>query len=120
MGTSAQPQQQETRAANQILFEAGDWPGDVTDVSPLAGAASSGVPLQVASRTLDGAKLRRHVLRGAVIVFVTAGYSGKRFVFDKAKELGVRTVILDGALSPSCSGQRRSVGARGASGGLTY
>eukprot|EP00955_Chlamydomonas_euryale_P111967 366101-Chlamydomonas_euryale.AAC.7 len=30
------------------------------------------------------------------MVFVTAGYSGKRFIFEKAKELGVRTVVLDG------------------------
>lgn len=52
--------------------------------------------MQVNSRTLEGATLRRHVLRGAVLVFVTAGYSGKRFVFEKAKELGVRSVILDG------------------------
>ncbi|KAF8057917.1 hypothetical protein HT031_005863 [Scenedesmus sp. PABB004] len=35
-------------------------------------------------------------LRGAVVAFVTAGYSGKRFVFEKAKELGVRAVIIDG------------------------
>ena len=31
-----------------------------------------------------------------VIVFVTAGYSGKRFIFEKAKELGVRSVVIDG------------------------
>lgn len=30
------------------------------------------------------------------MVFVTAGYSGKRFIFEKAKELGVRTIVLDG------------------------
>ena len=57
--------------------------------------------MQVNSRTLEGATLRRHVLRGAVLVFVTAGYSGKRFVFEKAKELGVRSVILDGVIAAS-------------------
>ena len=36
------------------------------------------------------------MLKGAVIVFVTAGYSGKRFIFERAKELGVRSVVLDG------------------------
>jgi carnosine synthase len=36
------------------------------------------------------------VLKGAVIAFITAGYSGKRFIFEKAKELGVKTIILDG------------------------
>lgn len=50
----------------------------------------------VSSRTADGRKMRRQVLKGAVMVFVTAGYSGKRFIFEKAKELGVRTVVLDG------------------------
>jgi hypothetical protein len=50
----------------------------------------------VGARTKDGRKLRRSVLKGSVIVFVTAGYSGKRFIFQKAKELGVRSVVLDG------------------------
>lgn len=82
---------------------------------------------RVTSRSMEGRRLRRHVLRGAVIVFVTAGYSGKRFIYEKvrdvsavpvlegfvrapplntwahrqpapcqAKELGVRSVIIDG------------------------
>ena len=38
---------------------------------------------KVGSRTLEGRRLRRHVLKGAVIVFITAGYSGKRFIFEK-------------------------------------
>lgn len=50
---------------------------------------------KVDGRTLDAKKLRRHVLRGAVVVFVTAGYSGKRFIFERCKELGIRSVILD-------------------------
>eukprot|EP00201_Polytomella_parva_P001332 CAMPEP_0175085088 /NCGR_PEP_ID=MMETSP0052_2-20121109/28449_1 /TAXON_ID=51329 ORGANISM="Polytomella parva, Strain SAG 63-3" /NCGR_SAMPLE_ID=MMETSP0052_2 /ASSEMBLY_ACC=CAM_ASM_000194 /LENGTH=570 /DNA_ID=CAMNT_0016357021 /DNA_START=235 /DNA_END=1947 /DNA_ORIENTATION=+ len=50
----------------------------------------------VTSRTPEGKRLRRQALKGAVMVFVTAGYSGKRFIFEKAKELGVRSVVLDG------------------------
>ena len=46
---------------------------------------------RVTSRSADGRKLRRHVLRGAVVVFVTAGYSSKRFILERAKELGVRS-----------------------------
>jgi carnosine synthase len=34
-------------------------------------------------------------LSGKVIVFVSPGYRGKRFVFDKAHELGVRSVVID-------------------------
>lgn len=50
----------------------------------------------VSARSTTGKKLRRQVLKGAVMVFVTAGYSGKRFVFEKAKALGVKSVVLDG------------------------
>lgn len=67
-----------------------------TPLSPTLNLLSSMPKSMVSSRSLEGRKLRRHVLRGAVIVFVTAGYSGKRFVFEKAKELGVRSVIIDG------------------------
>lgn len=38
---------------------------------------------KVGSRTVEGRRLRRHVLKGAVIVFITAGYSGKKFIFEK-------------------------------------
>ena len=40
---------------------------------------------KVSSRSIDGLKLRRHLLRGAVVVFVTAGYSGKKFIFDRVR-----------------------------------
>ena len=53
--------------------------------------------------------MRRHVLRGAVIVFITAGYSGKRFIFERAKELGVRSVIIDGPDSWSKTMQEEGV-----------
>lgn len=46
--------------------------------------------------TADGQVLRRKALRGAIVVFFTAGYSGKKFIFDKAASLGVRIVVVDG------------------------
>lgn len=49
----------------------------------------------VSQRTTAGRKLRRKVLQGAVMVFVTAGYSGKRFIFEKAHALGVKSIVLD-------------------------
>jgi hypothetical protein len=67
-----------------------------TPLSPTLNLLSSMPSGRVSSRSMDGRRLRRHVLRGAVIVFITAGYSGKRFIFEKAKELGLRTVIIDG------------------------
>lgn len=67
-----------------------------TPLSPTLNLLSSMPSTLVTSRTTEGKRLRRHVLRGAVIVFITAGYSGKRFIFERAKELGVRTVVIDG------------------------
>lgn len=67
-----------------------------TPLSPTLNLVSSLPGDRIAQRSLQGRQLRRHVLRGAVLVFVTAGYRGKRFIFERAKELGVRSVILDG------------------------
>ncbi len=55
----------------------------------------SAAQASVGARTNEGRRLRRSVLKGAVVAVVTAGYSGKRFIFEKAKELGVRTIVLD-------------------------
>ncbi|OGR46385.1 MAG: hypothetical protein A2X40_03145 [Elusimicrobia bacterium GWC2_65_9] len=38
---------------------------------------------------------RRDALRGKRIVIVGAGYEGKRFIFEKAKDLGVQIVLVD-------------------------
>lgn len=50
----------------------------------------------VGTPSLQALKLRRSILRDAVVVFITAGYSGKRFIFERCKELGVKAVIIDG------------------------
>eukprot|EP00629_Pelagomonadales_sp_RCC1024_P000439 CAMPEP_0119288328 /NCGR_PEP_ID=MMETSP1329-20130426/37064_1 /TAXON_ID=114041 /ORGANISM="Genus nov. species nov., Strain RCC1024" /LENGTH=527 /DNA_ID=CAMNT_0007289109 /DNA_START=89 /DNA_END=1668 /DNA_ORIENTATION=- len=42
-----------------------------------------------------GQALRRVMLHGATIVFVTPGYRGKRFIYERAKELGVRSIVID-------------------------
>jgi hypothetical protein len=49
-------------------------------LSPTQSALSSLPSDKLVGRTMEGKKLRRHVLRGAVVVFVTAGYSGKKCV----------------------------------------
>ena len=48
-----------------------------------------------ATEGFAGQQLRRIMLHGATIVFVTPGYAGKRFIYEHAHELGVRSVILD-------------------------
>lgn len=42
-----------------------------------------------------GQNFRREMLRGAVIVFFSAGYEGKRFIYERAHALGVRSVLID-------------------------
>ena len=53
---------------------------------------------KVGSRTLEGRRLRRHVLKGAVIVFITAGYSGKKFIFEKVRQLLVAFVLASSSI----------------------
>jgi len=47
------------------------------------------------SRGPSNTHLRRELLKGAVIVFFTAGYEGKRFVYERAKALGVRSILIE-------------------------
>ena len=46
-------------------------------------------------RSMRGKLARRDALDGKVIVFITAGYSGKRFIFERARKLGIRSVVID-------------------------
>ena len=43
--------------------------------------------------TRAGRALRRSLLKGCVVVIVVAGYSGKRFVYERAHELGIRCTL---------------------------
>lgn len=55
-----------------------------------------GLQGKVSEATAQAKQLRRNALRGATVIFVTAGYSGKRFIFERCKELGVRSIVVDG------------------------
>ena len=48
---------------------------------------------QLGARSAEGRRLRRRVLRGTVLVCIVAGYHGKRFIYERAKELGVRYLL---------------------------
>jgi len=43
----------------------------------------------------DGQALRRRLVHGLTVVFFTAGYPGKRFIFERAANLGIKSVIID-------------------------
>lgn len=45
--------------------------------------------------TSEAQQLRRTLARGATVVFVSAGLPGKRFVFEIAAKLGIKSVILE-------------------------
>ncbi|CAE8588395.1 unnamed protein product [Polarella glacialis] len=51
----------------------------------------------ITTRGAHGQRLRRGLIEGAVIVFFTTGYEGKRFIYEKAHALGVRSVLIDSA-----------------------
>lgn len=78
-------------------------------MSPAVGSLQQLPQDKVGARTIEGRKLRRSVLKGSVIAFVTAGYSGKRFIFEKAHELGVKAIVLDGPDSWAQLMQREGV-----------
>ncbi len=40
-------------------------------------------------------RARRDALKGKRIVIVGAGYEGKRFIFERARELGVKIILID-------------------------
>ena len=45
---------------------------------------------KLSARTAEGRRLRRKILRGSVVVVLVAGYHGKRFIYERMAELGVR------------------------------
>jgi len=47
------------------------------------------------AQTEEAQALRRKLVRGATVVFVSAGYPGKRFIFERAAALGIKSVIID-------------------------
>eukprot|EP00440_Ansanella_granifera_P017363 gb/GFBE01018857.1/.p1 GENE.gb/GFBE01018857.1/~~gb/GFBE01018857.1/.p1 ORF type:complete len:625 (+),score=126.40 gb/GFBE01018857.1/:1-1875(+) len=54
------------------------------------------VPRHLFTQHDESAKrLRRQLMRGATVVFVTAGLPGKRFTFEIAASLGIKPVILE-------------------------
>merc|ERR1719335_2153311 len=52
-------------------------------------------PELVEAEGIEGQTLRRRLLNGATVVFFTAGYAGKRFVFERANALGIKSVVIE-------------------------
>ncbi|KAK9851562.1 hypothetical protein WJX84_001702 [Apatococcus fuscideae] len=68
-----------------------------TPMTPSLQILSSMPPESVSARTKEARRLRRRLLKSTVLVFIVAGYEGKRFIYERAKELNIRIVIIDEA-----------------------
>ncbi|EER20663.1 conserved hypothetical protein [Perkinsus marinus ATCC 50983] len=44
----------------------------------------------------EGQALRQQLLRGSTVAMFCAGYKGKKFIYQRAAELGVKVVVIDG------------------------
>eukprot|EP01025_Chloroclados_australasicus_P044037 TRINITY_DN4742_c0_g2_i2.p1 TRINITY_DN4742_c0_g2~~TRINITY_DN4742_c0_g2_i2.p1 ORF type:complete len:618 (-),score=74.57 TRINITY_DN4742_c0_g2_i2:416-2269(-) len=53
-------------------------------------------PSNLNERSKKGKIARRSILKGSVLVFITAGQSGKKFIYQRVKQLGVRCIVIDG------------------------
>eukprot|EP00927_Polykrikos_kofoidii_P002531 TRINITY_DN1100_c0_g1_i9.p1 TRINITY_DN1100_c0_g1~~TRINITY_DN1100_c0_g1_i9.p1 ORF type:complete len:597 (-),score=98.51 TRINITY_DN1100_c0_g1_i9:216-2006(-) len=49
----------------------------------------------VEAESEQGQQLRRKLVHGSTVVFFTAGYAGKRFIYERAFELGIKSVIIE-------------------------
>lgn len=54
-------------------------------------------PELLRERSAAGQAAREAALNGAVVLFVCAGYGKKRFIYEKARSLGVKAVLVDSA-----------------------
>ena len=61
----------------------------------MASRLANSDPLLMASKGPEANSLRRTLLDQATIVVVGAGYHAKRFIYERAAELGVRLVVVD-------------------------
>uniref|UniRef100_A0A6T1HZK7 ATP-grasp domain-containing protein n=1 Tax=Alexandrium monilatum TaxID=311494 RepID=A0A6T1HZK7_9DINO len=52
-------------------------------------------PELLQAKSPEAQDLRRQLSRGATVVFISAGLPGKRFTFERAAELGIKSVIIE-------------------------
>jgi len=52
-------------------------------------------PDLLSTQSTEAQDLRRKLSRGATMVFISAGLPGKRFTFERAAELGIKSVVIE-------------------------
>lgn len=86
-----------TTVSDSIMTD--DWKlEDCTATSPVFTNLPQIKPSRLYVASEEAQRLRRKLLRGANVLIVQAGYSGKRFIYERLKELGVEITIMDGKL----------------------
>lgn len=105
-----------TEAISSSFLEQTSWPSVLANASAEIGRHSESVMLSVpqspsiehlrrvpkselAADSAAGQALRRKIMRGSVVVFIGAGSTSKKMIYDVAKEMGVQSVVID---SPGC------------------
>ena len=80
------------RRRGHVESPVGPYPCLSARIARLTSGAS---PELLGERSGEGQELRREILRGSTIVAIGAGYPMKRFIYERAAELGVRLVLVD-------------------------
>lgn len=65
-------------------------------MSPVFSQLSMMRPERLHEASKESQALRRKLMRGSSILIVQGGYVGKRFIYDRLKELGCSITIMDG------------------------
>eukprot|EP00184_Porphyridium_aerugineum_P001268 CAMPEP_0184696922 /NCGR_PEP_ID=MMETSP0313-20130426/4076_1 /TAXON_ID=2792 /ORGANISM="Porphyridium aerugineum, Strain SAG 1380-2" /LENGTH=540 /DNA_ID=CAMNT_0027155657 /DNA_START=111 /DNA_END=1733 /DNA_ORIENTATION=- len=65
-------------------------------ISPMFSNLPSIKPDALKVASPEAQKLRRKLVRGANVLIIQGGYSGKRFIYERLKELEVNVTIMDG------------------------
>jgi hypothetical protein len=88
-----------TRESSVTSDVADDWQTESFSVSsPVFTNLPQIKPSHLCVASAETQKLRRKLLRGATVLIVQAGYSGKRFIYERLKQLGLQITIMDGNL----------------------
>lgn len=103
---ASQPRTRSKFEVEQLVMSPGKLPAPMTQyerervIRKLLPTATHEMLAKIPAGLLETADaetqtLRRKLAHGSTVVFFTAGYPGKRFVFERAFNLGIKTVVIE-------------------------
>lgn len=92
----ALPHRLATHRTKHSTIHASAAPAVVETVTPTLRVAerAKSVPLATAC-SAEGQAAREALLKDAVVLFICAGYPKKRFIYERARALGIKAVLID-------------------------